>query len=746
MKKIIRSLAILSLFVVTLCAAGQEGLLTLEDIYTKGIYRSEYFGPARWVDGGAGYTTLERSPGEKGIDIVRYDSKTGEKSLLVSAADLIPEESSEPLMIDDYSWSPDNTLLLVFTNTSRVWRYNTRGDYWVFNTVTRKLFQLGTEMPPSSMMFAKFSPDGNKVAYVCNRNLFVEDLTSRETKQITFDGSDKIINGTFDWVYEEELDCRDGFRWSPDSRHIAYWQLDTEGTDLFYLINNTDSLYPKLTAIPYPKVGRPGSAARIGVIPSGGGETVWMKTEGDPRDNYLARMEFASSSDRIVIQQINRLQNHNKVIMADVASGEVTTVFEDTDEAWVNVCDDMVWLENGKWFTFMSERGGWRQLYKVSRDGTKVINLTPGEYDIINLITVNEKSGYLYFTASPDDPTARYLYRVSMDGKGKAERLTPSDLSGHNSYQISPDTRYALHTYSSAAVPNRISIVSLPDHKPVRQLIGNESLRKSYTSLKISPKEFFTVDIGDSVILYCSMIKPYDFDPSKKYPVIFLVYGEPAGSTVQNSFGGGDLWHQFLAQQGYIIMSVDNRGTAMFRGREWRKCIYGQIGIMASHDQARAALKIMETYSFVDRERIGIWGWSGGGSMTLNCMFRYPDIYRTGIAIAFVSNQKFYDSIYQERYMGLPDTNEDGYRNGSPVTHAAGLKGNLLLIHGTGDDNVHYQNMEYLVNELIRQNKIFSMIAYPNRSHGIYEGPNTTRHLYETMFWYLRNNLPAGGR
>jgi len=280
----------------------------------------------------------------------------------------------------------------------------------------------------------------------------------------------------------------------------------------------------------------------------------------------------------------------------------------------------------------------------------------------------------------------------------------------------------------------------------VRQLIGNESLKKSYTSLKISPKEFFTVDIGDGVILYCSMIKPYDFDPSKKYPVIFHVYGEPAGSTVQNSFGGGDLWHQFLAQQGYIIMSVDNRGTAMFRGREWRKCIYGQIGIMAAHDQARAAVKITETYSFVDPERIGIWGWSGGGSMTLNCMFRYPDIYRTGIAIAFVSNQKFYDSIYQERYMGLPDTNEDGYRNGSPVTHAAGLKGNLLLIHGTGDDNVHYQNMEYLVNELIRQNKIFSMIGYPNRSHGIYEGPNTTRHLYETMFWYLRNNLPAGGR
>lgn len=746
MKKAIRSFAILSLLTVTLCAAAQEGRLTLEDIYTKGVYRSEYFGPARWIDGGAGYTILERSDEGKGRGIVRYDSKTGEKTLLVSASDLIPAGKAEPLPIDDYSWSDDHTMLLVFTNSSRVWRYNTKGDYWVFNPVTGKLIQLGAKLPPSSMMFAKFSPDGNKVAYVCQRNIYVEDLHTGEIKQITFSGSDKIINGTFDWVYEEELDCRDGFRWSPDSRHIAYWQLDTEGTDLFYLINNTDSLYPKLTAIPYPKVGRRGSAARIGVIPSGGGETVWIKTEGDMRDNYLARMEFASSSDQLVIQQINRLQNNNRVIIADIATGEASTVFEDSDEAWVNVCDDVVWLDDGKWFTFMSEREGWRQLYKVSRDGTRVINLTPGEYDIISLITVNEESGYLYFTASPDDPTARYLYRVRMDGKGKAERLTPSELPGHNSYQISPDTRYALHTHSSAALPNRISIVSLPDHKAVRRLVENESLNEKYSSLKISPKEFFTVDIGDGVTLYCSMIKPFDFDPAKKYPVIFHVYGEPAGSTVQNSFGGGDLWHQFLAQQGYIIMSVDNRGTAMFRGREWRKCIYGQIGIMATHDQARAARKIMETYSFVDPGRIGIWGWSGGGSMTLNCMFRYPDIYSTGIAIAFVSNQKFYDSIYQERYMGLPETNEEGYRLGSPVNHVAGLKGNLLLIHGSGDDNVHYQNMEYLVNELIRQNKIFSMIGYPNRSHGISEGPNTTRHLYETMFWYLKNNLPAGGR
>lgn len=746
MKRSLQMLFIMVLLAVALTSAAQDSILTLENIFSRGMYRPEYFGPARWTDDGTGYTTLEQPASGTGVEIVRYDSKTGARSILVSAAELVPEAGKGTIDIQNYTWSPDGMSLLIFTNSSRVWRYRTKGDYWIYCTADGSLRQLGKGLQPSSMMFAKFSPDGRRVAYVSNRNIYVEDISTGIMSQITSDGGKTIINGTFDWVYEEELDCRDGFRWSPDSRHIAYWQLNTEGTDLFYLINNTDSIYPKITSIPYPKVGRTGSAARIGVIDAEGGSTVWIKTEGDPGNNYLARMEFAASPHELVIQQINRLQNNNKVLLADIMTGEVKTIFTDSDNAWVDVCDDLVWLDKGKWFTFMSERGGWRQLYKVSRDGSQVINLTPGEYDIINLLSVDEKKGYLYFIASPDDPTARYLYRVMMNGRGKAEMLTPVTLKGHNSYQISPDASYAIHTFSDAATPGTIDLIRLPGHEHVRTLQENARLKEAYNTLKINHKEFFTVDIGDGVILYCSMIKPCDFDPSKKYPVLFQVYGEPAGSTVQNNFGNGDLWHQFLAQQGYIIMSVDNRGTAMYRGREWRKCIYGQIGILASEDQAKAARKIIETYSFVDPERIGIWGWSGGGSMTLNCMFRYPDLYKTGIAVAFVSNQKFYDSIYQERYMGLPETNEEGYRDGSPVNHVAGLKGNLLLIHGSGDDNVHYQNLEYLVNELIKQNKIFSMIEYPNRTHGISEGANTTRHLYETMFWYLRNNLPAGGR
>jgi dipeptidyl-peptidase-4 len=746
MKKRFRFAGIILFLFFAATGMAQDGMLSVEDIYSKGLYRMAGFGPARWLDNGAGYTTLERSKDVSGSDIVRYDTKTGSRTVLVSASDLIPANASKPIGIQDYIWSDDKSKLLIFTNTRRVWRYNTRGDYWVFSIAEKKLTQLGKTLEPTYLMFAKFSPDGKKVGYVYKQNIYSEDLASGEIKQITTDGGGIIVNGTFDWVYEEELDCRDGFRWSPDSKLIAYWQINTEGINTFYMINNLDSIYPKLIPIPYPKVGTTNPAAKVGVVSATGGTTVWMKISGDTRNNYLPRMDFAASSDEIIIQHLNRLQNSNDVMLGNVFTGDVRTIFTETDKAWVDIQDDLVWLENGKFFTWNSEREGWRQIFKVSRDGKQTMNLTPGTYDVISLLEVDQKNGFLYFIASPENPTERYLFRTKMDGKGKLEKLSPVEMTGQHSYQISPDAKWAIHTFSNVSTPNTIDLVSLPAHKSSRILQNNDEMKKKYSDLKISQKEFFKVDIGEGLELYGWMIKPNNFDPSKKYPVIFNIYGEPAGSTVQNSFGGGDLWHQFLSQQGYIIMSVDNRGTAMPRGREWRKSIYGKIGIVAPVDHAKAVKKIIATYGFVDAERIGIWGWSGGGSMTLNCMFRYPEIYKTGIAVAFVANQKFYDSIYQERYMGLPDNNPDGYRDGSPVNHAKNLKGNLMLIHGSGDDNVHYQNCEVLVNELIKQNKIFSMIEYPMRSHGIYERENTTRHLYETMLWYWTKNLPAGGK
>jgi len=393
----------------------------------------------------------------------------------------------------------------------------------------------------------------------------------------------------------------------------------------------------------------------------------------------------------------------------------------------------------------VSERDGWRHVYLVSRSGEEIRLLTPGDYDVTGVAGIDEKSGWLYFIASPDNPTQRYLFRVPLDGSGEAERISPLNLEGTHSYRMSPSCEWAFHTFSKFGT--LVDLVRLPSHESVRTLAGNERLRRKIEELRRRPVEFFRVDIGGGVKLDGWCMRPYNFDPGKRYPLLFHVYGEPAGQTVLDRWGGRNyLWHLMLTQRGYLVMSIDNRGTPAPRGREWRKCVYRRIGILASRDQAAAAKEIIASRPFVDPERIGIWGWSGGGSMTLNMMFRYPEIYKTGIAVAFVSNQRYYDTIYQERYMGLPEDNVEGFRDGSPITFAGQLKGNLLIIHGTGDDNVHYQSFEALVNELIRHNKRFTMMAYPNRSHGINEGENTTRHLYELMTRYLEENLLPGAK
>lgn len=746
-ESVCRIIFILLAVLLSLALKSQNvaGGLTLEDIYKNRKYGTQGYGSVRWLKDNKGYSTIEMNSAKGGPDIVRYDAQTGEKSVLISSDQLIPDGRTQPLNIADYVWSADNTKLLIFTNTQRVWRYNTRGDYWMLNLVSGKLQQLGRNAERSSMMFAKFSPDASRVAYVSKLNIYVEDLSTGDTKQLTFDGGDNIINGTFDWVYEEELDDRDGFRWSPDGKYIAYWQSDTRGTGVFYLINNVDSVYSFPIPLPYPKAGTTNSAVKIGVVPSGGGDTRWFDISGDPRNNYLARMDFIPNSNEVMIQQLNRRQNINTVWVGDVVTMKLTNTLTDKDEAFLDIHDNIMWLDNEKYFTWTSERDGWLHLYKVSRDGKQMETITNGNFDVVTISCIDPKGGYVYYIASPDKPTERYLYRSRIDGKGQAERISPYEMAGQHTYQMSADAKWAIHTFQNAATPPRISVISVSDHKEVRLLVSNDEAKKKFVDLGLNSKEFLRVDIGE-VILDGWMIKPKDFDPSKKYPVIFYIYGEPAGSTVQNSWDGGDLWHQYLAQKGYLVMSIDPRGTKAPRGREWRKIIYRKVGIVAPKDHAAAVQKIIATYPFVDASRIGIHGWSGGGQMTLNCMFRFPDIYKTGIAVAFVSDQKNYDSIYQERYMDTPQNNPEGYSDGSPITHAHNLQGNLLIMHGTGDDNVHYQSFEMLTNELIKHNKLFSQMSYPMRSHGISERENTSYHVRETMekFWF--SNLPSGGR
>lgn len=720
---------------------AQNKKLTLEDIYQNNRYGSRGFGPVRWMKDSKGYSTLEWNADAKGNNITKYSVPELSKSILVSATQLIPKGATTPLTIANYSWSDDNTKLLIFTNTKKVWRFNTRGDYWVLNLADGKLTPLGKKMETSSLMFAKFSPNGSKVAYVSKNNIYVEDIQTGLTSRLTSDGNDHIINGTFDWVYEEELENRDGFRWSPDGKDIAYWRSDTRGVGTFYLMNNVDSNYSKPIPLPYPKVGTSNSAVKVGVVSATGGPTKWFALQGDPRNNYIARMDYIPASNEVIIQQLNRLQNTNKVWTGNTKTMALKNILTEQDSAFLDLHDDMVWLDDNKAFTWTSERDGWLHLYKVSRNGKTINPITKGEFDVVNINCIDPRSGYVYYIASPDNFTQRYLYRTRLDGSGTAERVTPSDWSGQHSYQISDDARYAIHSFENSTIPRQIALIDLASHRQLKLLQDNAELKSKMKELGLRPKEFIKVDIGE-VVLDGWMIKPIDFDATKKYPLIFHVYGEPASSTVRDNWNTGDnLWHQYLSNQGYIIISIDNRGTNVPRGRDFRKCIYSQIGLLAADDQAKAAKKILSTYSFIDPNRVGIWGWSGGGQMSLHSLFRHSDVYKAAIAVSFVAHQSLYDNIYQERYMGLPQDNEYGYREGSPITHAHKLKGKLLIMHGTGDDNVHYQNFEMLVNELIKHNKLFQMMSYPMRDHSISQGENTSLHLRRTMEDFWKKNL-----
>jgi len=738
-------LTILSSFVF---AQVDEGLLTVDRIFNSPEFRSQRSGSTEWLPDGNGYTALEPSTTVKNSeDIVKVDPKTGAKIILVSAENLTPQDSKEPLSIESYSWSPNASKLIIFTNGKKVWRYNTKGDYWVFDLVSKSLYQLGKTLPASSLMFAKVSPDGTKAAYVSKHNIYVENLSNHEIKPLTTNGSETLINGTFDWVYEEEFECRDGFRWSPDSKHIAYWQLDASGIRDFYMINNTDSLYSYIIPVQYPKAGQTLSACKVGVISADGGETVWMKLQGDPRNNYVPRMEWAASSEEIIMQYMNRDQNTNQVILGNVTTGNLTNILTETDAAWLDVVDDLKWLNNGKSFTWISERSGWKQMYNVSRDGKTIKPITNGNFDIIEIKLIDDKKGYIYYIASPDNATQRYLWRTKIDGKGKPEKLTPVQYNGTNTYEISPNAAWAIHTYSGFNTPTEIYLISLPDHKIAKQVVDNAKLKANYAKLKKLPTEQIKVTIDGNVDIDGYMIKPYNFDPTKKYPVLFYVYSEPFSSTVNDRWGGSNyLWHLMLAQKGYIVMSFDNRGTPAPKGREWRKSLYLKIGVMNSSDQAKVATEVGKKFNFVDTSRYGVWGWSGGGSATLNAMFRYPDIYKTGIAVAPVADIHLYDAIYQERFSSTPQLHPEVYIQGSPITFAQNLKGNLLIAHGTGDDNVHYQGTEKLFNKLIENNKHFTMLVYPNRSHSIREGKGTTIHLYNELTRYLLQNLEPGGK
>lgn len=681
--------------------------------------------------------------------IVKTNLKTGAQKVIAPAASL-KNSDGKTITVADFAVSENEQQVLIFTNTARVWRYNTRGDYWLYDATANKLVQVGKSRPSQSLLYAKLSPDGKKAAYVSQNNIYVEDVTTGNAAAVTStNNTKKLINGTFDWVYEEEFGARDGFRWSADSKSIAYWQVDANQIRDYYMINTTDSVYSRIIPVEYPKVGEQPSPVKIGVVNVETGKTVWMNIPGDPANNYLPRMEW-SAANEIVVQQLNRKQNESKLYFCNAITGEAKQFYSETDKAWIDIKsrwnddDPRGWnfISNNSAFLWVSEKDGWRHIYKVTRDGKETL-LTIGNYDIETISAVDEAANELYFIASPDNPIQRYLYKVKMDGKSKAVRITPEGYNGTNTYELSPNAKFGMHSFTSHTVMPGSELITLPTHKS----IAGDDLLAKIKPVKRDNLEFFTVTTEDGITMDGWMSRPKNFDSTKKYPVVLYVYSEPAATTVEDDFyAGNNFLYGNMNNDGYFYVSLNSRGTPTLKGAEWRKAIYKQIGRMNIRDQAMGMKKLLEQRKYLDQSRVAVWGWSGGASSTLHLLFQYPDIFQTGIAVAAVTNQLYYDNIYQERYMGLPLENKDDFIKGSPITYAKNLKGNLLYIHGTGDDNVHYSNAEALVNELIKYGKLFQFMPYPNRTHSISEGQGTFAHLMKLYTSFLKEKCPPGAK
>ncbi|HEX6042489.1 S9 family peptidase, partial [Longimicrobium sp.] len=619
--------------------------------------------------------------------------------------------------------------------TQRVWRENTRGQYYVYDRDRRTLTPLSTR--PGWQMFAKFSPDGSRVGFVRDNDLYVTDLATGQETRLTHDGSETVINGTFDWVYEEELDLRDGWRWSPDGTRIAFWRLDQSAVRTFYLIQETDSLYSQPLPIRYPKPGTPLSVARIGVVSASGGETTWMDTGTDP-EALLVKMEWAASPAELVIQRMNRIQNRVDVLMADAGTGRSRALFTETAPEWLDVSDNVLaWVNGGRQFIWSSDRDGWQHLYLYNRDGSVARQLTRGAWEVTEFLGADERGGWIYFGAAEEGPMQRHVYRARMDGRGTPQQL--SREPGWHDATLSPTGAFYVDDFSDLGTPN-VTRLHRADGTALRTLVDNARMAADVRALGLRAPELLTIPAQDGTPLNAWMIRPADFDPAKKYPVLMYVYGGPGSQTVKDQWGGTRyLWHQLLARRGYVVVSVDNRGTGA-RGRAFRKsATYQDLGAAESADQIAAA-RWLARQPYVDASRLGLWGWSYGGYMTSFTLTRPESPFKAGIAVAPVTDWRLYDAVYTERFMRKPAENPEGYQRSAPLSFAADLRGRFLLVHGTGDDNVHFQNSVRLANALQEAGTPFQFMAYPDRTHSI-KGDGISAHLYNMMTDWLLQNL-----
>jgi dipeptidyl-peptidase-4 len=737
------SRALFFLFLVFYASSAfsqQKKELTLADIYQKNTFPTKSVHGVNWMNDGRYYSSQVEDEQNGTTNVVRYDVTTGQPvNTIIEGKDLKPEGRDQPIKFDDYSFSPNEQKVLFSTEREQIYRRSSKADYYVYDLQTKKLTKLSKG---GKQMYTTFSPDARRVAFARDNNLFVVDLNTRQETQITSTGKqNETINGSADWVYEEEFSFAKGFDWSPDGTKIAFYTFDERRVPEFNL-QKWGELYPQDYKFKYPKAGEANSVVAVSVYHLGNGRTVKMAT-GDEPDLYLPRLQWTKNPNLVSIQKMNRLQNTLEILHANATTGKAEVVLKETDPAYIDVTDDLTYLEDGKHFIHSSEKDGYNHLYLYNLNGKLVRQITKGDWEVTSFVGFDEKNDVLYYLSTEVSPLDRHLYRISSKGRNK-KRLT--EKAGTHTINLNPDYTYYLDYHSAANVPPTVSLHTARDGKQVKVLEENQRLRNQLAQYNLAKQEFFTMKTPDGTQLNGWMMKPTHFDPDKQYPVLMFVYGGPGSQTVTNSWGGSNyLWHQLLAGKGVIVVSVDNRGTGA-RGADFKKMTYANLGKYEIEDQIEAA-KWLGRQPYVDKDRIGIWGHSFGGYMALLGLTKGNGVFRAGISVAPVTSWRFYDTIYTERFLKTPQENPAGYDDNSPLQFADQLQGELLLIHGTGDDNVHFQNAVAMQDALISANKQFESFYYPNRNHGV-GGGITSLHRFRMMTDFLERNLihPEGGK
>lgn len=714
---------------------AQDSKLTNDLIWYSREFRHESVSGVNSMKDGLHYTRLEWND-EVGSAIVKYEYATGDSlGVLASSKDILNNNTTS---IEGYQFSADESKLLIQTETNNIYRHSFSANYYIYNRATKRATPLA-DFTQGKQRLAQFSPKGDMVAFVRNNNIFIHDLEFREEEQITFDGKkNHLINGYPDWVYEEEFGFDRGFFWSPNGDRIAYYKFDESKVKEFQMAMYGE-LYPDQYAFKYPKAGEENSV--VGVYVHDLNAMTSKRVDiGMKKDIYIPRIKWTKDNNKLCVMRMNRHQNHLEFLLTDMGKAQpfelkTDIIFSEKSDTYIDISDDLTFLADGQTFLWTSQRDGFNHVYQFNMKGEVVKQVTTGTWDVIEFLGYNEAKSNIYFLGSAEGPLEQHVY---VQGIKKSDHKKLSEKAGNNDAVFSDSFQFYINYHSDANTPSYITLHNAKG-KEIRVLAGNSKLRRTLKQYALGKKEFFEFKNSSGTALNCWMIKPKNFDPSKKYPVLVAIYGGPGHNTVKDSWGGATgLWHHLMAQEGYLVVSCDPRGT-MYRGRDFMHSTYMELGKLETEDFIDFA-KHMQSKSYVDPDRIGMQGWSYGGYMTSLAMTKGADHYKAGIAVAPVTNWRYYDSIYTERFMRKPQENADGYDDNSPINHVDKLKGSYLLVHGSADDNVHYQNTMEMVDALVKANKEFDLFIYPNKNHGIYGG--TTRlHLFNKMTNFLLENL-----